>query len=415
MSAANLDLFLQKLQNEMDTKDSEGKKRDPAQEHRVGEVDYKATTLTYREFDIFHAIDKIGSDGLGKEFDQDYTKLVTNLSANIRLAFDTYALSDKSSIVSVSGNNEEVTITLLKTKEGRNNYKTAKALYDAEMTQFYTEFLKLVGKPGGLERWSGSAKDPITGKKGAMISIKSQGKLVVAAHGVSNIQHLVNDAVWNAMDKTNKESPNAPKSVKEELEALAKSTGRGDVQHILTIMKEGELGEVTLGIKSYLENAQQGGSMEGEIAKKLRAAIESLQAYLITIPGSDSLVNAHRKKLIREMVKPFLNRKGISVKHEDFVIKENKAKSTLGKKAGKLTIVKAAASKLSGSKKTIKRQKQSKVKPPRMALKNILGLLNAKLPQQVADNMGSPRLENQTGTFAGSVRAIDVQETAQGI
>jgi len=28
--------------------------------------------------------------------------------------------------------------------------------------------------------------------------------------------------------------------------------------------------------------------------------------------------------------------------------------------------------------------------------------------------MGSPRLENQTGTFAGSVRAIDVQETAKG-
>ena len=49
-----------------------------------------------------------------------------------------------------------------------------------------------------------------------------------------------------------------------------------------------------------------------------------------------------------------------------------------------------------------------------MGIKNILGVLNAKLPRQVSDNMGFPRLENQTGRFAQSVRAIDVQDTAKG-
>ncbi len=75
---------------------------------------------------------------------------------------------------------------------------------------------------------------------------------------------------------------------------------------------------------------------------------------------------------------------------------------------------------IKGKTKGIKRKtykkggKGNKVPPPRMALQNILGILNAKLPQQVSDNMGYPRLENQTGAFAQSVRALDVTETAKG-
>lgn len=51
---------------------------------------------------------------------------------------------------------------------------------------------------------------------------------------------------------------------------------------------------------------------------------------------------------------------------------------------------------------------------PKMALTNILGILNSRLPQTVADNMGSPRLVNRTGRFAQSVRATEVIQTAQG-
>ena len=45
---------------------------------------------------------------------------------------------------------------------------------------------------------------------------------------------------------------------------------------------------------------------------------------------------------------------------------------------------------------------------------NLLALLNAKLPQTVAKNMGPPGLENRTGRFAGSVRVTDVSRTPQG-
>ena len=44
----------------------------------------------------------------------------------------------------------------------------------------------------------------------------------------------------------------------------------------------------------------------------------------------------------------------------------------------------------------------------------LVALLNSKLPQTVARNMGPPGLENQTGRFASSVRVTDVNRTAQG-
>ena len=43
-----------------------------------------------------------------------------------------------------------------------------------------------------------------------------------------------------------------------------------------------------------------------------------------------------------------------------------------------------------------------------------MSLINAKLPKQVRANMGFPRLENQTGRFASSVRVTDASTTAQG-
>ena len=130
------------------------------------------------------------------------------------------------------------------------------------------------------------------------------------------------------------------------------------------------------------------------------------------LPGSDSLASAHRKKLIKEMVKPFLNKKGINVKHEDFKIKENTTPEKLKKKPTTTRVVKAIGA-LSAKKQT-RRRKRKAATAPRMGIKNILGVLNAKLPETVAGNMGTPRLESQTGRFAQSVRATDVTETAQG-
>ena len=48
------------------------------------------------------------------------------------------------------------------------------------------------------------------------------------------------------------------------------------------------------------------------------------------------------------------------------------------------------------------------------SLAPLIALLNSKLPETVARNMGPPGLENQTGRFASSVQVTDVSRTPQG-
>ena len=48
------------------------------------------------------------------------------------------------------------------------------------------------------------------------------------------------------------------------------------------------------------------------------------------------------------------------------------------------------------------------------SLAPLIALLNSKLPQTVARNMGPPGLENHTGRFASSAKVTDVSRTAQG-
>ena len=59
-------------------------------------------------------------------------------------------------------------------------------------------------------------------------------------------------------------------------------------------------------------------------------------------------------------------------------------------------------------------RKKHKARASNVSLVNILGIINARLPEKVATNMRSPGLENRTGRFAGSARAVDINVTPQG-
>ena len=48
------------------------------------------------------------------------------------------------------------------------------------------------------------------------------------------------------------------------------------------------------------------------------------------------------------------------------------------------------------------------------SLYTVMAMISEKLPETVRKNMGAPRLENQTGTFANSVKMTDVIQTPQG-
>jgi hypothetical protein len=52
--------------------------------------------------------------------------------------------------------------------------------------------------------------------------------------------------------------------------------------------------------------------------------------------------------------------------------------------------------------------------PARTNWSSLIGIINAKLPQKVITNMGTPGLVNRTGTFANSTKVINIQTTKEG-
>jgi hypothetical protein len=58
--------------------------------------------------------------------------------------------------------------------------------------------------------------------------------------------------------------------------------------------------------------------------------------------------------------------------------------------------------------------KKPKVKSSNVSMNNMLGMINAKLPGQVLDNMRAPGLESRTGRFAQSAKVTEVIQTPQG-
>jgi hypothetical protein len=84
-----------------------------------------------------------------------------------------------------------------------------------------------------------------------------------------------------------------------------------------------------------------------------------------------------------------------------------KSKSKTKAKANSAVTSKGKASK-GGT--AIKKQQVEKQK----SLFNLLAIINARLPEVVAGNMGSPRLNYRTGRFANSTRAVSIDTTAGG-
>ena len=399
MSSADLKSFLVKLDEEL-MRGKETREKS-VQAYRTQEGNKKASTLTYAPRPITDAILHLGGQ-IDEKIAKDYIDLVDKLNKSMKDAFYNLYMKNKSD-VTYSEDGSIITVAIIK-RGKRDNYAKLRKSYTRIINKFYKDFLVIIGKPEGVTRMSGDGKTERITSTG--------GKAFAQTHedGGSNVLNQMNDAIYAAIDKVNAESVKVTPNVQKELKELQND----DADIILNIIKDGKLGTVNLGITSALINSQTGGGIKEQGTRdQLAAAIASLSEFLQNTKGSDSLVTGHRKKLIKELVKPFMNRKGIKVTHEDFKIQENKKPTKLVKKAGKTTLVKLAAAKLASKGKVRKAQKR-KAKPPRMALHNILGLINARLPQQVAGNMGHPKLENRTGKFAQSVRAIDVTQTTKG-
>tara|TARA_R110002074_G_scaffold141030_1_gene287378 strand:+ start:58 stop:1512 length:1455 start_codon:yes stop_codon:yes gene_type:complete len=251
------------------------------------------------------------------------------------------------------------------------------------------------------------------GKDGGGNLVKGDSTSLQAGHlhGAGILETQLRQMFNSTYDSVTKEMQQAGIKDSQELYTILESLGldlsvvRADDGEGFIIMLEDRSGNIAAGGKS--KKAKQ------EFMATAKSFISNY-GDLGDLEGSDSIVRRNRKLIIKQVAKEFRKVPNVKVKTENTKLKTSKggAKKTIGSpKVKKASIVSLAAS---AKMPTSRRKKKRRPPPPRMALKNILGVLNAKLPEQVAKNMGSPRLENRTGRFAQSVRAIDVTQTSKG-
>jgi hypothetical protein len=151
---------------------------------------------------------------------------------------------------------------------------------------------------------------------------------------------------------------------------------------------------------------------EQRVLKLVGQFFEKIGAGEITsMEGSSTL----EEKAISLVVKNLADIKGATVKVDKKIhpkIKRNTKGSVTSR--GKKTGSGGSLKKRKAKSNTVTPGKTSKAKQSTVSTANILGLVNQKLPTRVADKMGSPRLNFQTGRFAGSVRATEVRKTKEG-
>lgn len=388
MASSNLKAFLTKLDIEL-RRDSEDY-RTLVGNKKIHVFTYKSSTIRFTLRDLLNR--STGSDVQGREamraIRPKLAKLITKLTKNIREDF--FKLAARSNgTVEVKLIRGGVSAIVLQTEKGRNNYGLIARTYKKSLDSFYEEFLKLLDKP--LTRPS---------SRGGRREISTAGEAFNLEHVQgSNIEHALNDAVHSALVKTYGDSTVPPE--------LKKELNKFGVGGLLEVYKDADNGIVNVTIRSQILNAIAGGGAEKDLAKKLRKAIQKLD--IPNLPGSDSLVQAQRKKAVKAVVTPFKNKKTLKVKHEDTKIKQGKGKQSLRKKP-KVSALKEAAPALA-RKRRVKNKQDSKEK---RSMFSVMAMMNQKLPQTVEKNMKSPGLESRTGRFAQSVRLTDVSTTRQG-
>jgi len=142
---------------------------------------------------------------------------------------------------------------------------------------------------------------------------------------------------------------------------------------------------------------------------------ESVRAYLEKIPlaersGSKSIrENAEDQSEYIVIDTLIDNIRGATLTKGDKRISERKASSAENDRTGKKAKVKKSRKKAK-----TRRHKAIQSKSNHADLTTLLGLLNARLPETVAKNMGDPRLNYRTGRFADSTRVVEVTKTPQG-
>jgi len=145
-------------------------------------------------------------------------------------------------------------------------------------------------------------------------------------------------------------------------------------------------------------------------AKLEAAALNALEEELkdiANLKGSTSLKDGISQVLLQELA-PKKAKTKVTGKRKKKIQEKSSGKSTKKTKAKKAVRVIRDDSIDASS------LPKSRVRASRYSISALIGTLNQQLPEAVAGNMESPRLNYRTGRFASSVRVTDIATTARG-
>ena len=154
------------------------------------------------------------------------------------------------------------------------------------------------------------------------------------------------------------------------------------------------------------------GARERQVLSFIRKYFEKRGPnFLANMPGSSTMV----QKASAVVVGPLVEINGAKVRLDPTIDPKKVKLKSKGAPSLKGTTQKNKPRKKKKARKPIlTRGTITKAKQSTVSMATLLGILNSRINDVVADNMGTPRLENVSGRFAASVRITDVSKTTKG-
>lgn len=183
----------------------------------------------------------------------------------------------------------------------------------------------------------------------------------------------------------------------------------------LSLQKLDNKDMIIIKIESSSENRSR-GQKSGLRSKNLRKRVKAFlnKEDLSKLEGSDSLRERKDKKVRRVTTDPFKKLGNSNVKVRSTDLKDKKSSKKPVKKTASPKVKARRTQTRTRLSVNTKRRRSNKPASPASDMLRMIGLINKELPSVVRKNMVAPRLQNQTGRFASSVKVTEVIQTPQG-
>ena len=328
-------------------------------------------------------------------------------------------------LLSAGGLDGEIRSTLTKIRQSLKAYKSknVKISFAAGNNQNYLRAV-IHGEPGTSTNLYGVIYRQYKDELEILATKVSEGASVFTGKEVSflsrkffNLSHAdregalesyLREAVQVSVDRVNA-TADQKMSLNEIIRVINTDEG------FIDIIRDTSAEEMNVFVGSRIQNAID-GTISRDKAKRLKEwaqdTLKELERkgsnFFLNMAGSDSFAEIKQKQSVKAVVTAFKDIPGVTIKLDfDTKIKHSKTKVSGSKKA-KIDQRKIATPRV--KQKSRKRQTKTGTQSP----VRLIPLINAKLPETVAKNMGAPRLENRTGRFASSPRVLDAQTTEKG-